>query len=91
MVSGQVRRKYHIGGEVYSYLLKLNPRTKEGEEILVDRLSQGKIGHPLLLWESLDQQVQEYLSMLRDSGGVINTSIAIAAATGIIQKKDSNL
>ena len=28
--------------------------------------------------------------MLRDSGGVINISIAIAAATGIVRKKDSN-
>ena len=45
----------------------------------------------MLLGETLDQQVQAYLSMLRDSGGVINTTIAIAAATGIVRKKDSNL
>ena len=57
----------------------------------MDQLPQGKIGRPLLLGETLDQQVQAYLHMLRDSGGVINTSIAIAAATGIIRKKDSNL
>ena len=48
---------------------------------LVDRLPQRKLGRPLLLGETLDQQVQAYLSMLGDSGGVINTSIAIAAAT----------
>ena len=40
------------------------------------------------LGETLDLQVQAYLSMLRDSGGIIKTSIAIA---GIVQKKDSNL
>ena len=57
----------------------------------MDQLPQGKVGHPLLLGETLDQQVQAYLHMLRDSGGVINTSIAIAAATGIVRKKDSNL
>ena len=51
---------------------------------MVDRLPQGKIGCPLLLGETLDKQVQGYLCMLIDSGGVINTSIAIAAATGIV-------
>ena len=57
----------------------------------MDRLPQGKVDHPPLLGETLDQQVQAYLRMLKDSGGVINTSIAIAAANGIVQKKDSNL
>ena len=55
---------------------------------MVERLPQGKIGCPLLLGETLDQQVQAYLSMSRDCGGVINTSLAIAAASGIVQKKD---
>ena len=58
-----------------AYLLELNRRTKEGEDLLVNRLPQGKIGCPLLHGETLDQQVQAYLSMLRDSGGVINTSV----------------
>ena len=71
-----------------AYLVKLNCRTKEGEDFLVERLSQGKIGCPLLLGETLNQQVQAYLSMLRDCGGVINTSLAIAAASGIVQKND---
>ena len=34
---------------------------------MVDKLPQGKIGRPLLLGETLDQQVQAYVSMLRDS------------------------
>ena len=51
---------------------------------MVDRLPQGKLGHLLLLGKTLDQQVQAYLSMLRNSGEIINTSIAIAAATGIV-------
>ena len=69
----------------------MNRRTKVGEDLMVDRLSKGKIGRPLLLGETLDQQVQAYLSMLRDSGGVINTFIAIVAATRIVRKKDSNV
>ena len=74
-----------------AYLLELNRRTRGGESLMVDKLPQGKIGRPLLLGETLDQQVQAYLSKLRDSGGVINTTIAIAATTGIVRKKDSNL
>ena len=57
----------------------------------MDRLRQAKIGRPLLLGETLDQQVQAYLCILRDSGEVINTSIAIAVDTGIAQKKDNIL
>ena len=45
----------------------------------------------MLVGETLDQKVQAYLSMLRDSGGIIRASIARAAATRIVQKKDSNL
>ena len=74
-----------MDGEVRTYR-----RTKEVEDLMVDRLPQGKIGCPLLLGETLDHQVQAYLSMLRD-WGVINTSIAIAAATGIVRKNESNL
>ena len=51
---------------------------------MVDKLPQGKIGHHFVA-----RQSPGILSMLRDSGGVINTIIAIAAATGIVQKKDS--
>ena len=58
-----------------AYLLELNRRTRGGKNLMVDKLPQGKIGWPLLLGETLDQQVQAYLSMLRDSGGVINTTI----------------
>ena len=66
-------------------------RTKGDEDLRVDRLPQGKIGRPLMLGETLDQQVQAYLGMLRGSGGVVNTSIAIAAATGIVRKRDRSL
>ena len=80
-----------IRGWRSAYLLEFKLRTKGDEDLRVDRLPQGKIGRPLLLGETLDQQVQAYLGMLRDSGGVVNTSIAIAAATGIVQKRDRSL
>ena len=80
-----------IRGWKSGYLVELKRRTKQNEDLRVDRLPQGKIGHPLLLGETLDQQVLAYLGMLRDSGGVINTSIAVAAATGIVRKRDKSL
>ena len=39
----------------------------------------------------MDRQVRVYLTSLRDVGGIVNTSIAIAAATGIIRRHNSNL
>ena len=44
-----------------------------------------------MLGHKLDRQVQAYLISLREIGGIVNTSIAIAAATGIIRWYDSNL
>ena len=58
------------------------------ERILLPEFPKGR---PLLLGKQLDQQVREYLNALCDSGGVVNTLIAIAAATGIIRQHDSNL
>jgi len=46
---------------------------------------------PLLLGQELDRQVRAYLIALCDAGGVINTSIAIAAAYEIVRRHDSNL
>ena len=80
-----------IRGWRSAYVLELKHRTKGDEDLRVDRLPQGKIGRPLMLGETLDQQVQAYLGMLRGSGGVVNTSIAIAAATGIVRKRDRSL
>lgn len=39
----------------------------------------------------MDQQVREYLIALRDAGGVVNTSIAIASPTGIVRRHNSSL
>ena len=44
-----------------------------------------------MLGHELDRQVQAHLISLREVGGIVNTSIAIAAATGIIRRHDSKL
>ena len=45
-------------------------------------------GRPLLLGE-LDKQVQAYIKQLRLSGGIVSSSIVVAAANGIIKHHDS--
>ena len=39
----------------------------------------------------MDKQVRAYLAALRENGAVVNTTIAIACATGVVISHDSNL
>ena len=81
-----------VRGWKAAYLKEVRVQVKAGvKEVSVERLPEVPKGRPLLLGKQLDQQVQEYLNALRDAGGVVNTSIAIASATGIIRRHDSNL
>ena len=41
-------------------------------------------GRPLLVGTVLDKAIQDYINALRSAGGVVNTSIILAAAEGII-------
>jgi hypothetical protein len=36
-------------------------------------------------------QVKAYIGKVREAGGVVNSSIVIAAGTGMVAKKDSTL
>ena len=47
----------------------------------VDELPPRKRGKPLLLGE-YDELVQDYIKCSRQAGGIVNTSIAVAAAEG---------
>ena len=74
------------------YLRELASKLKAGDkDTAVERLPVKPKGRPLLLGPELDRQVQDHLISLHDAGGVVNTSIAIAAATGIVRRHDSNL
>ena len=57
----------------------------------IKSLPSSKIGQPLTLSSALDQQVQAYLIATREAGGVVISEVAIAAAMGIVRKKNSNL
>lgn len=50
----------------------------------VTSLPVKKRGRPLLLDKKLDGDVKLYIQGLRDAGGIVTTSITMAAATGII-------
>ena len=47
-------------------------------------------GRPLLLGD-MDKSIQNYLKAIREAGGVINTSIAIAGSKGIIESSNPGL
>ena len=50
-----------------------------------------KRDRPLLLSDSLDTQVQAYVKASRGQGFIINTSLVIAGAMGIIKKTNPAL
>ena len=81
-----------VRGWKKAYLSELATKKRVGDEKMsVDRLPVAGRGRPLLLGKDLDHQVQAYISSLREAGGVVNTAIVIAAATGIVRRHDSNL
>ena len=74
------------------YLKEVGKQVKASvKDVSVERLPEVQLGRPLLLSNQLDRQVRDYLNAFCDVGGVVNTSIAIAAATGTIRRCDSNL
>ena len=60
-------------------------------EAMVQELPNKKVGRPLMTGEEIDKQVQHYLTDLRKRGCIINTSVTIAVAEGILLNKDANL
>ena len=57
----------------------------------ISELNEKKRGRPLLIGEDVESYVKQILRGVRDRGGVVNTTITLAAAIGIILVKDSNL
>ena len=74
---------------------KINSRvdgmSKEGQRVSVSALPKKVSGRPLLLGEDLDATVREFVESLRKVGGVVNTSIVMAAAEGIVAAKNPSL
>ena len=71
------------------YRKELESSRKQHAESLptVAELPPRKRGRPLLLGD-FDSPVQEYVCMLRISGGVVNTRLVLAAARGLIMARN---
>ena len=76
---------------VATYKKELSRKRKSGEELDVDILPLKKRGRPLLLGELLDSQVKAYIRCVRESGGVITSSIVVAAGEAIVKKHNPKL
>ena len=84
--SHQLSRKVNestIRTMVKSYKLKLATSQDDQEDI--KELPTAKRGRPTLLHEDVDKKVADHLIHIRDIGGVVNSTIVIAAAKGIIR------
>lgn len=46
---------------------------------------------PMYVCMCVSVQVKAYIGKVREAGGVVNSSIVIAAGTGMVAKKDSTL
>ena len=58
------------------------------EPIVISELETKPRGRPVLLGEQLDSLVQEILINLRTAGGVVNTTVVMGVAEGIISNRD---
>ena len=88
---GDSLKESMIRGWKKDYLKKLYAWKKGGKDMTIEKLPEKKTGCPLLLGESLDKEVQAYIQDTSKVGGVVNARIAIACATGILQRRNSNL
>ena len=54
----------------------------------ITSLEGKKTGRPSTLSDELTRELKLYIEVIREGGGVINTAIVIAVATGMLQKRD---
>ena len=66
--------------------LKENVGTSKALEVIKE-LPTKRQGRPLLLEETTDQAVQEYIKLFHSNGGTVNTCIVMAAAEAIISMR----
>lgn len=69
---------------VVKYKEEVSRKIKSGEELPMDILPLKKRGRPLLIRELLDSQVKAYIKCVPESGGVITSTIVVAAGEAIV-------
>ena len=76
------------------YLTEIAKRKRVGEEettMDLKQLPDKKRGRPLLLGDELDRRVKAYILDIQSKGAVVNSTIVIAVAQGIVSHYDSNM
>ena len=68
------------------YLAEVQCRVKIGESAVVKRLPVKKRGRPLLIGEKLDGEVKAYIQAIHAMGGVVTTTITIAAVKANVSR-----
>ena len=72
-----------------AYLAERARKRRAGDDDLtVEALAHRKRGRPLLVGSHMDSIIQEYILKVRESKGVVNTSIVIAGARGLLKRMD---
>ena len=64
---------------------------KSGKAVQIYTLEEKKRGSPSILSEDVTSDIKRYITSLHNAGGVVNTRIVLAAATGILQQKDPSI
>lgn len=73
--------------KIYNKELRIKSASTDiGKDLAVMKLLSMRRGRPCLLGEKIDTEFQTMLKAMRHSGAVVNTSIAIATATGVVHK-----
>ena len=80
-----------VHGWKKAYLVELHLQRRAGKDLLITELPTKKLGHPLLLGETLEKELRAYLIDLGKAGRVVNAEIAMASAKGLVRRKDSRL
>ena len=67
-----------------AYCKELHMQQGKRGPISICELPEKRRGHPLMLGEQLEKEVQSFIKTTWDSGGVVNTQIVMATARGVI-------
>ena len=62
----------------------------QSDEPVVELVDK-KRGRPAMLPEEITREVMEYIRAVRDGGGVVNTAVVIAAALGMVKRRQPSL
>ena len=73
------------------YWEELSSRKGKGDDKPIQQLPLNQTGHPLLLERDVEESAKMVIHQIRQSDGIINSSVVIGTITGILCSTDSSL